>query len=88
MPESTPVFINLLGQNTDWVSISQFGELVFLYFPHLLLIAGLVLFIAIVSPVLLTYITFNQKVFLHKSPRRQNIFSQTLRSSIDRNFKN
>lgn len=80
-----PTLINFLGQTSDWSAISQFGEVVFLYFPHLLFIAALILFVAIVSPVLLTYITFYRS---NKNIRRQDIFAQTLRISIDKNYTN
>ena len=83
---SQPTFVNLSYQVTNWNSISQFGELVFLYFPHLLIVAGLILFVAIVSPVLLTFITFN-RYGTGKFIKKQDIFLQTLRLSVDKNFK-
>lgn len=85
--DNLPTFINLSDQSIEWGSLSQFGELIFLYYPHLLLIAALILFIAIVSPVLLTYITFSASV--QKGPvlpKRQNIFRQTLRLSVDKHY--
>lgn len=85
--KGAPLFINLLGQTNEWSAISQFGELVFLYFPHLLIMAGLILFVAIVSPVLLTYITFSQQA-TNIFARKQDIFAQTLRLSVDKNCKN
>jgi len=90
---TSPVYINLIDQSLGWNSISQFGELVFLYYPHLLMLAALVLFVAIVSPVVLSFISYasitntlntgdSNKTII----RRQNIFLQTLRLSVDRNF--
>lgn len=81
-------FIDLLPQTSEWASISQFGELVFLYFPHLLLIAGLILFVAIVSPVILTFVNFTKITVTPKLLKQQDIFLQTLRISVDKNFKN
>lgn len=83
--ESLITAINLANQTIEWSAISQFGELLFLYFPHLLFIAALILFVAIVSPVLLTYITFYSS---SKRVRRQDIFTQTLRVSVDKNYNN
>ena len=85
-PADLPTYINLVDQPVEWSSVSQFGELVFLYFPHLLIIAALILFVAIVSPVMLTYISFVSAGPTKLTPRRQDIFEQTLRSSIDKNF--
>jgi NADH-quinone oxidoreductase subunit J len=78
-------YTDFIYQTTDWNVISQFGELIFLYFPHLLIFAALILFVAIVSPVVLSFVTFseNDSKILALS-RRQNIFVQTLRFSIDR----
>lgn len=63
----------------------QFGELLFIYFPQLLFFAVLILFIAIVSPVLLAFVVFEPKVLRPKLSeiRQQDIFAQTLRLSID-----
>ena len=83
-----PSYVNLGLQTIEWTSIAQFGEAIFLYFPHLLIIASLILFVAIVSPVLLTYITFYQVGVAKKLVRRQEIFTQTLRLSVDKNFMN
>lgn len=76
-------FVDISLQFYDWNSISQFGELVFLYFPHFLICAGLILFIAIVSPVVLSFVSFQNTA---TGTRTQNIFEQTLRLSIDKNF--
>lgn len=81
-----PIFTNFLLQTSEWFSISQFGELIFLYFPHLLFVAALVLFVAIVSPVVLTYITFAKKLPTSKFIKKQDIFLQSLRNSVDKNF--
>lgn len=90
---ASPVYINLIDQSLGWNSISQFGELVFLYYPHLLMLAALVLFVAIVSPVVLSFISYSpitNTLIVRGSNntviRRQNIFLQTLRLSVDRNF--
>lgn len=83
-----PYFANLADQHFEWNVVSQFGELTFLYFPHLLMIAALILFVAIVSPVMLTYITFfGATSSFSLLPKKQDIFTQTLRLSIDVNFK-
>lgn len=83
-----PTFIDLIGQTSDWGAVSQFGEIIFLYFPNLLIIAALILFLAIVSPVLLTYVTFYRSSASSalSVTRRQDIFSQTLRLSVDKHF--
>jgi len=87
-----PVFLDLINQTQEWNSISQFGELVFLYYPHLLIVAALVLFIAIVSPVVLSFISYaghsvGLNVVSHPlKVHKQNIFLQTLRLSVDKNF--
>lgn len=81
-------FISMLVQTSDWFSVSQFGELIFLYFPHLLLLAGLILFVAIVSPVLLTFVSFTKTTLTPKLVKKQDIFLQTLRVSVDKNFNN
>ena len=74
-------------QSPDWSSISQFGELVFLYFPHFLICAGLILFIAIVSPVVLSFVSFNNGDMRTLEVKcTQDIFTQTLRLSVDKNF--
>lgn len=83
--DTLPYFIDLNNQTMEWVSISQFGELVFLYFPHFLICAGLILFIAIVSPVVLSFVSF-QSYVRGSFSRTQNIFEQTLRLSVDKNF--
>lgn len=86
---NAPLYLSLEKQTLDWTSISQFGELIFLYFPHLLILAALVLFVAIVSPVLLTFVSFasvTNPASRSVKPRRQNIFQQTLRLSVDKNF--
>jgi len=81
------VFFDFGHQLLEWTSISEFGELVFLYFPHLLILAGLILFVAIVSPVVLTFISFAPSAAaLVRFHRTQDIFQQTLRLSIDKNF--
>jgi hypothetical protein len=60
---------------------------VFLYFANLLFIAALVLFVAIVSPVMLSFISFtNTSIAGDSVSRKQDIFLQTLRSSVDKNF--
>lgn len=78
-------YTDFIHQTTDWNVVSQFGELIFLYFPHLLIFAALILFVAIVSPVVLSFVSFtessNKTLALS---RRQNIFVQTLRFSVDR----
>lgn len=80
-------FIDLSAQTINWISLSQFGELVFLYFPHFLICAGLILFIAIVSPVVLSFVSFRNDAEMLKLHRTQNIFIQTLRLSVDKNFR-
>lgn len=81
----TPIYVDFTYQTTEWNVISQFGELIFLYFPHLLIFAALILFIAIVSPVVLSFVSFSKGESLNISVRRrQNIFTQTLRFSVDR----
>lgn len=87
LPTTQPPFINFILQTIEWVSVSQFGEVIFLYFPHLLLVAALILFIAIVSPVVLTFVSFARTNVLVKASKKQNIFAQTLRTSIDKNFQ-
>lgn len=64
-----------------------------MYYPHLLMLAALVLFVAIVSPVVLSFISYSpitNTLIVRGSNntviRRQNIFLQTLRLSVDRNF--
>jgi NADH-quinone oxidoreductase subunit J len=84
--DSSASFIDLSYQLGGWNSISQFGEVVFLYFPHLLILAALILFVAIVSPVLLTFISFSVGRNRGYVLRRQEIFLQTLRLSVDKNF--
>lgn len=88
------IFLDLANQSIAWNSISQFGELVFLYYPHLLMLAALVLFVAIVSPVVLSFISYvgrdyksSELIRSGVSVRRQNIFLQTLRLSVDKNFR-
>lgn len=87
--DSTPVYTDYTELAFEWSSISQYGELIFLYFPHLLILASLILFLAIVSPVLLCYVNFGRTpIFTRKDVinKRQDIFSQTLRLSVDENF--
>jgi len=86
-PEDTGViFVDLVRQSNDWTSLAQFGEVIFLYSPHFLIFAGLILFIAIVSPVVLSFISFVRKRSPLSMQRTQSIFSQTLRLSVDKNF--
>lgn len=94
------IFLDFTYQFFQWNAISQFGELLFLYFPHLLIFSALILFVAIVSPVMLTFVSFvtlrfnPEKEFFFKldselktnSRKNQNIFLQTIRSSFDNNF--
>lgn len=79
-------FIDLSSQIPEWTSLSQFGELVFLYFPHFLICAGFILFIAIVSPVVLSFVSFKAGAVPSTAKRTQDIFVQTLRLSVDKNF--
>lgn len=86
-----PTFGDLVYQTYEWNSVAQFGELVFLYHPHLLGVATLVLFVAIVSPVLLSFISYprtnkisNETLLINS--RKQDIFLQTLRASVEKNF--
>lgn len=85
------VFLNFLNQTSEWDMISQFGELIYIYYPHLLLIAALILFVAIVSPVLLTFVSFTRSSeFIGSSlvsEKTQEIFKQTIRLSVEKNFK-
>jgi NADH-quinone oxidoreductase subunit J len=84
---SLPYFTDFNSQSFEWSSISQFGELVFLYFPHFLICAGLILFIAIVSPVVLSFVSFSYSGPNSVAGKRtQDIFLQTLRLSVDKNF--
>lgn len=79
-------FVDLNSQIPEWTSLSQFGELIFLYFPHFLICAGLILFIAIVSPVVLSFVSFRSTETSLVIKRTQDIFTQTLRLSVDKNF--
>lgn len=80
------VYTSLINQLSEWTSIGQFGELIFLYFTYLLFIAALVLFIAIVSPVMLSFVTFVKRDETPFLQRRQEIFLQVLRLSVDKNY--
>jgi len=58
------------------------------------MLAALVLFVAIVSPVVLSFISYvgrdyksSELIRSGVSVRRQNIFLQTLRLSVDKNFR-
>lgn len=84
--ETAAVFTDFARQTVGWNSVAQFGELVFLYFPHFLILAGVILFIAIVSPVVLSFVSFVGSRSSRPIHRTQNIFVQTLRLSVDKNF--
>ena len=84
--EAGVVFTDFAHQTLGWNSVAQFGEMVFLYFPHFLIFAGLILFIAIVSPVVLSFVSFAGLRLDMPVHRTQNIFLQTLRLSVDKNF--
>lgn len=81
------IYTDYIFQDTSWNSASQLGELLFIYFPHLLIFSALVLFVAIVSPVVLSFVKF---VKIDEAAtirgKKQDIFLQTLRLSIDKNF--
>lgn len=78
-------YVDLTFQTLEWNVVSQFGELIFLYFPHLLIFAALILFVAIVSPVALSFVSFAQPSMQpFGASKRQDIFMQTLRFSVDR----
>jgi NADH:ubiquinone oxidoreductase subunit 6 (chain J) len=89
VPADAPVYLNYTEVVFEWSSISQYGELIFIYFPHLLILASLILLLAIVSPVLLCYVSFNRSAPVSSkrvNSKRQDIFSQSLRLSVDVNF--
>lgn len=91
MSSEVPIYMDYTEIAFEWSSISQYGELIFLYFPHLLILASLILLLAIVSPVLLCYVTFSKAPLIGVTrknivSKRQDIFSQTLRLSVDINF--
>jgi len=82
---STAGYVDFTFQTLEWNVVSQFGEMIFLYFPHLLIFAALILFVAIVSPVALSFVSFaRSSTTTFGLGKRQDIFTQTLRFSVDR----
>lgn len=77
-------YVDFSYQTLEWNVISQFGEILFVYYPQLLMLAALILFVAIVSPVVLSFVSFSPEVKNIALSRRQVIFTQTLRCSVDR----
>jgi hypothetical protein len=71
-------YIELIGDNFN---IENLGEVIYIYYPHLFILASLSLFVAIIGPIALSYISFDHdKFFISK---KQDIFKQTLRHSVD-----
>lgn len=82
---TTTGYVDFTFQTLEWNVVSQFGEMIFLYFPHLLIFAALILFVAIVSPVALSFVSFaRSSTAIFGLGKRQDIFTQTLRFSVDR----
>lgn len=81
-------YVDLLSQNPSWSAAAQLGELLFVYYPHLLMFSALILLVAIVSPVVLSFVKFSKNYEHDKlnGSKKQVIFLQTLRLSVDKNF--
>lgn len=73
-------------------NIEILAEMLYIYYPHLLILISLILFVAIVSPVILNHSNFqSQKSILNIKNKEigkksQIIFYQTLRRSTDSNY--
>lgn len=52
--------VNYVSQLYEWNSISQIGEIIFLYNFYMLIIAAIILLIAVISPVMLCFKKFKR----------------------------
>lgn len=85
--KETLVYFEVIWSLYESNSIGLMGECLFIFFPGLILAATFLLLVAVICPVILTFLSFSLDKITKKSneeavnslviQRRQNIFAQT-----------
>lgn len=78
--EESSFYFMLNSTIDNYSNIELLGELLFIYYTHLFMFASLILFVAIIGPIVLTFIEYTG---YGVSFKKQDIYRQTLRNSFE-----